>query len=226
MENLLHEVAVDTKSSFEDYFRILADEIASTLRQEGVFVRPYTANLTHFSALPPAQKQRVLNLLGFYRDLCIEHIEDGYKIKDSKSFTWRALQKLGLTPTSDLFSRILDDDVIEIYSSENVQLFRNFRFFELCSYSLEELYSVAWWYLFEREETVGPKLISEVMKIIKGEIRHGFRPDVDPHVIVESQSEEKLVIDYDVKWVAPVMAENTIEGFVAIERGTLRIKSN
>ena len=49
-----------------------------------------------------------------------EHLAEGFELRDSPSFTWRAFAKLGLTPTADLFTRIKQDDIIEIHSVEGV----------------------------------------------------------------------------------------------------------
>lgn len=220
MEARINNLAKD-ESYLVDEFRILTEDICAMLAMGGLNRKPYKPGLPYFSKLSPERKDHVFQNLNFYRTLCSEQINEGYKIQDSKSFTWRALNKLYLVPPSDMFDKMMDEDIVEIYSSENIQLFRNFRFFEFCSYSLEELCCVEWWYLFDRDQTQGTKMITEIQKLLTGEIRGGFAPDVRPHVMNESQSEEKLSMNYEMRWIAPLMKNKSIAGYVVLEQATL-----
>jgi hypothetical protein len=48
-------------------------------------------------------------------------------------------QKLGVHPPSELMSEMRSGEVIEIHNGEFLQVYRNLRFFELCSYTLDDL---------------------------------------------------------------------------------------
>lgn len=204
-----------------DEFRILTEDICAMLATGGLKRRPYKPGLPYFRKLSPERKDHVFRNLDFYRTLCSEHINEGYKIQDSKSFTWRALNKLNLVPPSDMFDKLLDEDIVEIYSSESIQLFRNFRFFEVCSYSLEELCCIEWWHLFDRDQEEAKNMVAEIGRLLKGEIRGGFAPDVRPHVTSETQSEEKLVMDYEMRWIAPLTTNKAISGYIVLEKAIL-----
>ncbi|HWU44755.1 MAG TPA: hypothetical protein VN132_14990, partial [Bdellovibrio sp.] len=149
----------------EQRFKKLTKIISMLLTVEGKYQKPYIEGLPYFSKLPTELKQKVVDHLQFYHDLCVEQVSEGYSIKDSPSFVWRALNKLGLVPRSDLFSHLTNEHIVEIYSAENVQLFRNFKFFEFCSYSLEELLTIEWWGLFERDAQITQKIFDYSMRV-------------------------------------------------------------
>ena len=202
-------------------FKEIASQTSRLLATGGVKVKAYKDQLPYFSALDFAKKKEVLEKITFYHDLCAEQVSEGYSLKDTPSFTWRALKKLGLTPTSNLFSQIKDEDVIEVYSAENVQLFRNFRYFEFCSYTLEEIYCLEWWNLYERGNDIMPGFAEFISGILKGTYPQGAEPGFESHVVKEAQSEEKLVMDYFLRWVGPVSADKKIAGFIVLEEASL-----
>ena len=103
-----------------------------------------------FERLPEAQKGAVYRVLDFMESLVSEAIEKGINPMRDLQLTWYALRQLGLMASGDLFQVLEDTDCIEIYTSEGVQLYRNFQFFEYCSYSLEELMTYPFYELYER----------------------------------------------------------------------------
>ncbi|WII73758.1 hypothetical protein QJS83_07695 [Bdellovibrio sp. 22V] len=189
----------------EEKFKTLTQKISMLLACEGVHRKPYLDGLPHFSKLTVEKKKIAVDHVQFYHDLCVEQVSDGYKIKDSLSFTWRALSKLGLAPKADLFQHLTEEHIFEIYSDENVQLFRNFNFFEFCSYTLEELHSLEWWSLFEREPHVTRQLFDYASRIFSGELTGNFKPNVENHVLRELQSTDRLVMEHRVDWMGPLL---------------------
>lgn len=221
MELLKERIADDQDRILIQNFKEIAAQTSRLLATGGVKVKAYKDQLPYFSALDLAGKREVLTKITFYHDLCAEHVSDGHSLKDTPSFTWRALKKLGLAPTSNLFSEMREDDVIEVYSLENVQLFRNFRYFEFCSYTLEEIYCLEWWNLYQRDDDIMPKFLAFIERIVKGEYPQGVEPGLDSHVVKEAQSEEKLVMDYFLRWVGPLYEDKKIVAFIVLEEARL-----
>ena len=46
------------------------------------------------------------------------------------------------------------EDVIEVYDYRGIQQYRSFNFFNLCTYTLEDIFTHEWWHLYERNEFV------------------------------------------------------------------------
>lgn len=187
-----------------DRFKILADRLAGILATEGITVRTYEPDLPHFSKLKEEQKQSTNHHLEFYCQLCEDHMSEGKSLQDCTTFVWRALKSLDLTPRSDLFNHFDNSSVIEIYSNENVQLFRNLNFFQYCSYTLEELHAKEWFWLFERDTMITAKLFAYAQKIFLGEINSNFVPEIPPHVVQELKSQEKLKMECNIKIAGPL----------------------
>lgn len=201
MELLLYKSA---REAHVELFKALSKQVSMLLSTEGIQVKAYLEGLPYFSKLTELQQAKVNKQLEFYAELCSEHINEGYKISDGSTFLWRAFRKLGLTPTSDLFQFLTDESVIEIYSDENIQLFRNLNFFTYCSYSLEELHSREWWHLYERDASVTNAIFEEGNKMFAGSIRGTYRPSMPDHIVRELASEEKLVMQVEFEAMSPL----------------------
>jgi len=202
-------------------FKTVAQKVAMLLASEGIHRKAYAENLPHFGLLSVVQKEDVIQQLSFYADLCQEQMSEGYSLKDSPVFTWRALQKLGLVPPSELFSQITNEDIVEVYSAENRQLFRNFNFFEVCSYSLEELHSIEWWNLFQHDGAITQVIYENIQKIFKGEMKSSFAPDIEHHHVREACSQDRLLMRYDIRLMSPLFSQRQPAAFMVLERATL-----
>ncbi|MNL45597.1 hypothetical protein D3C87_1682560 [compost metagenome] len=139
-------------------------------------------------------------------------------MKDSPSFTWRALRKLGYTPTSDLFEQITDDHVIEVYSKDSVQVFRNLNFFQFCSYTFEEILSLEWWNLFDRSEAMSQKIFDATVKVFSGECRVNFDPEVPNHFVRETQSADRLTMEFTMQLIGPLFQNKEPRAVICLEK--------
>ena len=207
--------------ALDESFKRLSKTICMLLSTEGVHIRAYRDGLPYFSKLTVQQKESVVQHLRFFHDLCLDQVGEGYKLKDSLSFTWRAFRKLGLTPPSDLFHAVTDEHIVEIYSSENVQLFRNFNFFNVCSYSLEELHSLEWWSLYRRDPKITQMMFGAAEMIFTGQIKTCFPPNLGPHVVEELSSTGKLRMEYNVDLAGPLFKNKIPQAVILLERARL-----
>lgn len=215
MEILNHAINQDTLT---EQFASITRHVSAMMSWEGVVVRPFLPGMPFFSKLSLEQKQKAIEAISFYRDLCQSQIDDGYKLKDSLSLTWRCIKALNLTPRSDLFSYLTNDHVVEIYSRDHIQLFRNLKFFEICSYTLEELLSNEWWVLYHRDENITQKIFQEAQKIFSGEVKTTFEPEVPRHILREIASFDKLSMYIDIEKMSPMSRGNSVEAAIVLER--------
>ena len=61
-----------------------------------------------------------------------------------------SLKKAHLFTTESVSSLITNENIVEVYNLDHVQLFRSINFFDLCNYSLLDLLARQWFELFER----------------------------------------------------------------------------
>lgn len=208
-------------SELDMRFMQVTESIASLCANEGTQVKPYKQGLPLFSKLPIERKKEVIRDVEFYEILCLEQVADGCKIKDNLSFTWRALNRLGLVPRSDLFQYMRDDHIVEIYSDQNVQLFRNFNFFDVCSYTLEELHTMEWWSLFDRDPHITKTLFKYASDIFSGVITNNFVPDLLGHQVNEASSSDKLIMEYRMDMMGPLFVQKEPRALISLERAQL-----
>ncbi|MBN8553885.1 MAG: hypothetical protein J0L93_00390 [Deltaproteobacteria bacterium] len=122
-------------------------------------------------------------------------IEQAYNRKvnilDSKQLTWACLQYLKLKPCHDAFDKIEDDHVIEIYNNDHIQIFRNLKFFELCSYSVYEILIFDWPTLYYRDENILQEIFQQTQRALTEKLGTEFYSGIPPHILRERFSEEQ-----------------------------------
>lgn len=190
------------KLSFEEgpyaeSFRLLADHLVKLGEQIGVRIIGYrNPSLPLFRSLPSSAQAKIIEELKCYLQVCELTASAGHKLNDSRQLLWYGLRSLGYVPPSDLFDKITDQMVVEIHDPELHQVFRNFVFYQYCSYSLEELHCQPWTDLYLRDV----RSIEAMMKVVNKIFVEG-EPFVDcrgiKHYIVETQSVFKLKMNYE-----------------------------
>ncbi|MCC7403796.1 MAG: hypothetical protein IT288_05295 [Bdellovibrionales bacterium] len=103
----------------------------------------------------------------------------------------------------DLENFISPGDIIEVYDSEGIQHYRSFNFFELCTYSLEEIFTYEWWHLYERNEFVTRQLVNHFVKFFTGTAKP-YLIDLPSHVAREIWSPGRSTIRIKQKALIPV----------------------
>lgn len=208
-ENFLSEPS-EIRKSLEK----LLESFSLYLEKEGVRVTPYREqSLNDFDGLPSSLKiQKAENFFKYY-ELCRAAIESGVELRNNKSFLNFSLKKLNLWMDSEAIDRIDRDDIIEVYSLEKTQLYRNLKFLEICSYPMLDLYMYEWPELFCRPDSITEKLIQVCGEVIADPLCR-FRPSgVPEHVLEETFSQEKLSFMVDQKVIAPVKdAQGRVQG--------------
>lgn len=219
-ETLLTQKILETNSV---EFREMCLKLSHFGREEGVRILPFRSpHLPYFSGLSPAYQSVVLDRLKIFTEICEMTRKEGHQIKNTASLTWFALKRFGFSFGSDLFSQIHDQSVIEFYDEENIQIFRNLKFFEVCSYTLEDIYCRPWPELFVRSES---GVTEGLLQIIQGFYQGGntkMTPvDLGSQTIVETSSMFEYQLKAQVNFLAPLFQNKRTVGFVAIEEAEI-----
>lgn len=202
-------------------FMILANKTVQYAVSANVKLRAFSSpHLPYFSKLNTQDKQTVIEQLKTYNEICELVLSNAGDLADSSTLTWYALKKFNLRFPSDLFNFIEADSVVEVYDRSNVQIFRNFRFFEFSSYSLEDLLCRTWTELFTRgDESHTQSILDTSKKFYTKEITT-VTPlsHVGAHRISESDSPYSYVMDATIDFLAPIYEQDRYPcGFIAIE---------
>lgn len=205
-------------------FRRLSKMVAALAEQCGTQIIPFSdPSLPLFSQLPlEAQKagntklSRLIDVYSQARD----HKTGEF---DHRLVVWMALKNFELIPPSDFMDRIAEGNVVELYSSDGIQLFSNFRFFDLCSYTLEELASRDWLTLWKRDPDSLAQMQSIVAHVLSSETESTVTLSGVVHTIEESNSPLKLTVDYELLAMCPLWDRKSKVkiGFAVVESGNI-----
>lgn len=211
---------------FNSIFRLYSSRVAELGAKLGVKIIPYrNPVLPAFSMQSLEAKQRIIDNLSIYLKICEQTLSMGQDLSDPVTLTWNAIKQFGFRPTSDLFSHITKDNVVEIHDPKGIQIFRNFTFYHYCSYSLEELYCYPWEKLYHRDETVVHGLLKLLGDIYSGKIKTTVATDLPSHIIHEIYSPFKFNINAEVNYISPLFDEYSRPvASIVIEKGALASK--
>lgn len=211
MENKNHAALISASNSIENsnLFRQISMKIANLGSTVGIKIVPfYNPSLIYFNRLNELDQKAVLAALTKYLNIYQAVVAEGASVLNSSRVVWNALLQLGYRPSSNLFSYITDDHLIEIHDQTYVQVFRNLNFFNYCSYSLEDLYCNHLTDLYERDVSVEQDLIRIATKIFSGQAKDVVDADLKPHIIQEKMSENKFAVYCDIEKMAPLYSSS------------------
>ncbi|HRK08323.1 MAG TPA: hypothetical protein PLZ57_11185 [Pseudobdellovibrionaceae bacterium] len=173
------------------------------------------------------------NLLGFHERVSffsqyVQHarevVAQGQKLGSLKregSLLWRTLAAFDMRPPSNLFELLGEHEVVEIYDTQMRQIFRNLRFFEVSSYSIEELLHIPLPQLFERSEASTQVLMSEIGAIFSGAQATGKMSAAGKSRAREAQSRRHLQGEIEQRVMSPIFDR---QGRVAAVLGSVRLE--
>lgn len=207
----------------ENKFRRLADRYADYAKQAGIEMSSYRdESLPYFCALTGDLKAAALNSLEQNISLFEELVAQGLSLKDDKQFVWRMLKKLDLTPTSDFFDKQEEGDVVEIYTLEGRQIFRNLRFFQVTSFTLEEIMCAHWNEFTRRPDEITQQLFALMVRIASGQITETTSlNDIPTHVFEELITSKRHQVEITLRYLAPVSMNGAVVGALVVNRSRI-----
>lgn len=176
------------------------------LQRHGYNVKSFTpASVLHFDALEQKQRASILDQFQKYSGLCFEAEQQGVTFRDNRQMTTHILKKIGMVAPKDFYDRLELEDIVEIYDLNGVQIFRNFTFYEYCTYTLVELISYPWYELLERHSSVTESIGGHIMAVL-GDCHDTIPSTVPFHSVRELFSEERRLFGSRFKFFAPLFA--------------------
>lgn len=182
-------------------------------------------SLPHFSSLSQEKKQSALHYVRRIWGITQHHVQNHVDAENNAMALWSALKSCGLTPGSDLFGHLEGDDKIEIYTLNGIQIWRNCNVMEICSYTLEEIYSFDWQERYERS----PRDNQAIMAAIDQAIKPGgnFRAMIPRHQVVEKFSENRLCLNVRHDYFFPLMGpEREVSAFLVTSKVEIASKED
>jgi hypothetical protein len=138
---------------------------------------------------------------------------EGIELHEEVTCLQTALHEFNLEST-DTFWYLSQGDIIEIYSIDHVQLYRNFEFFRQCSYDLLTLVTVQWPELYERAQKHTDQIFASVQHTL--DIGRTQAYSMDTHIMRERYLDAKRVFSNRMKYLVPLTDGKTkkIAGYI------------
>jgi hypothetical protein len=194
----------NTSQTFIDEFRQTAERLAAHFNALGVPVKPYhEPSLPAFSQLSDEKKEKTLFYIQMFWAIT-QQIGQADAQNNSRSL-WAAMKGAHLRHGSSFFQHLEDDDKIEIYNLEGVQIWRNFNVLQVCSYTLEEVHCYDWIDRYERHEIPTQAILNTIEKVIQSKGTEPLRSNISLHYVRERFSERKLLLNVSHDYFVPLL---------------------
>lgn len=190
---------IQLKQEFVD----LTQQLSEILKSQGILKKPFLEpSVPHFSALPQNKAEVITHHLRIIVEVYQECVASESKI-DTKKALWRFFAKTGITPDATVMDKIESHNVVEIYNTEHISIFKNLVFFDKISMNIEEIFCLPWWELMSISKVGYLYFIEMGVRLASGSIRHGFVPWFHSYVFQELKG-DLWKVSINIKWCAPV----------------------
>ena len=165
----------------------LLEKVALMSKDYGYPVNTYTQKaLSTLMTMPLEKKENLIrklqNTINFAAG-ATEIEKDGHV---ERRHVEQALDLYGYElRNKDFWNTVSKDELIEMYNTDNIQIFRTFNFFTTSSYSLLDLLTYEWYSLWERPSGTFDNMFKVVSSIFSGEVKGPVSAEVPEHVISE-----------------------------------------
>lgn len=203
-----------------DEFRDLCERTSRAIATTGREVVPYESH-----EMPRFQRhsnfERVLETLRNYTEVLESAVAAKEDLEDSKHLVWRMIQRMGYVPKSDVFDKLEDGDTIEIYTTDNWQVFRNLRFFDFVSVTVEEMCTLVWNRDTERDLKITWDMLSFMLKIKMGFIKETTALDWIPKHNIRELLGKGWLISIQMKLCSPLSFNGSTVALLTANRSEL-----
>jgi hypothetical protein len=192
-------------------FRSLGQKFVAAWQEAGV--RTYltkTPDLDHFRQASPKIQLAALSYLEFNLEVMNEMKENDDSLLNTKRFLWRALKKLEFVPPSDMMDHIEDEDVVEVYLTDEIQVFRNWKFLEIVSVTIEDLLCLPWHKLGTRGWKPLLAMFRFILRFKLGLIKETTPWNIPEHPVREINSVENIHFMIRLKYFIPLRQNGKI----------------
>lgn len=222
--------ATDQQDLLFDEFKNLCILFRQKSLQHGVRFRDFSEDCRlKFRELSDLQKKELLEKLRSM--LRVPHLENSFRVDSEKKSLLYVLQSLNLScPVSDFTKYLQQDDIVEVFNDEGVQIYRSWSYYRFTSYTIEELMLYDWNTLYERPVFIINRLMSLMPKIFEpncGLISYkvlGIEPYLVRHSknILHPKTQLKMsfpFINFEMKYAMPLVDPSGVtKAFISTAR--------
>jgi hypothetical protein len=199
----------DNDSIYADRFKIVAQKVAGHFKDFGLEVVPYhDSSLPYYNKLSNEGKREAIHHLEIYNS-CIETcIRSGEDFRKGDKALWHAIKELGYVPKGDMFSLLRPGHVLEIYTKEKIQIWRDYNLMTYCSYSLEEIFAYPWTLRYIRDLQDVQKIVDASEQAFNPENKENIIALLDEHSVIEKFSSKRYDLTVAHDYFCPLFKPN------------------
>lgn len=123
---------------------------------------------------------------------------------DHHNFLRVSLQQMGMHCPDDFLSTFEHDDLIEGYDLNNIQIFRNLKYMQVCGYSLEDVLTHSWPELYERSSRITDELLGNIRGVFESGQTTALK--ISTHYMKERISKNRQVSEVTFRYMAPIFS--------------------
>ena len=212
-----HKVS-PTNAQSEDEILTLFDRYADFIEQSGRKAHRSSRQDARkiIASMSDAKKAQVVERLQSDVALFQDVLSAGERLSDSRRLLWRFFNKNGFVPCADIFSKMGDNNIIEIYGVDQVHLWQSLNFFDWISVALERVFCETWYQATKREERFAAEIYGIALKVFSGQIKETVAPVEGWHWMEELDSEMLFKFQIRVQWVSPIFRAGQVAGLIAV----------
>ncbi|MAE72452.1 MAG: hypothetical protein CL675_00055 [Bdellovibrionaceae bacterium] len=202
-------------------------DLCDHLAKNNIEVVPYTdQSATDFDSLDTNLKQSKIDALERYIKVLETTTHQRVNLKSARDLVAKTLFSNSWIGANGLLENIDDSCLIEMYDHNQVKVFSNFRFYELCSYDLTTCWTYSWNELFDRPEGVESELLGYTRQAFNLRPRDVLKIDTPIHYIKERFSKHQRLFSYRADFISPVYSKNSrgikdLEGVIVVSQAEL-----
>lgn len=126
------------------------------------------------------------------------------ELKDHVQNTKNAIAELGLTACADLYERLRADELILIWNLHGKQVYRSANSLKYWSYTVDQLQSIPYYELFERDPEIDKMYRAILEDIVAGRVQDTFEVKIPTHVVREKRSKKRWRTRLTPRLVSPL----------------------
>jgi hypothetical protein len=127
---------------------------------------------------------------------------------------WKTFMKMKIEVPNEIFEKMEPDDSVEAWTSDLRFLFAMGPILKVTSYSLEELATISWASLFQRDIELQKKIVADILDAVI--TRETHYNTADWHLVRENFSEGRQHIMVKIKQITPFYSSTGLSGVFAL----------
>lgn len=157
-----------------------------------------------FSQAPHQRPKNIHQRLAWlraYNEILEMQAVDGKREKD---LMWKFFAKLRYIPTSDIFDRIEDGHYVEIYDLQGDQIYRSLNYFDMVSFSVEDVLNLNWKRHYKRSSRIKLSLLGLSARLFTGQFHETYDCAKIPTHRVSETIAGRYLFELKIRYFSPL----------------------